>query len=218
MRIAILLCGVLLNVSCGKEEDSDAKSGAADSASGKSLVAIAAETAGANCAKGGTAVKSGIDDNGNGTLDTAEVKSTQYVCNGLDGTDNRIVASVGCVATLTQATAVAANLSIPVNGLSFSYTGVVMASGDVMAEASIANGSGQTSGTSFYASAQNGSSTAPVTIRDDWSTPSDNYGWWSISVNRSTAIVSTVYQDVDLPTTATRTFTFPVSACTVNNY
>ncbi len=47
------------------------------------LVSLDPEPAGANCAQGGTAVRSGLDSNGNGTLDASEVKQTQYVCSGI---------------------------------------------------------------------------------------------------------------------------------------
>jgi len=46
------------------------------------LTAIAPEAAGANCAQGGQRVTLGTDTNGNGALDTAEVTSTRYLCNG----------------------------------------------------------------------------------------------------------------------------------------
>jgi hypothetical protein len=39
------------------------------------------ESPGANCASGGTRFQFGIDDDGDGTLEAAEVESTQYVCN-----------------------------------------------------------------------------------------------------------------------------------------
>ena len=52
----------------------------------RSLIAVTAEPAGANCATGGQRVEYGIDDDGNGTLDAAEVDGTTYVCNGADGT------------------------------------------------------------------------------------------------------------------------------------
>ncbi len=52
----------------------------------RSLIAVTAEPAGANCATGGQRVENGIDDDGNGTLDAAEVDGTTYVCNGADGT------------------------------------------------------------------------------------------------------------------------------------
>ena len=49
------------------------------------LVAMAAEPAGANCAHGGKKLNAGLDGNGNGVLDAAEVTSSGYVCNGADG-------------------------------------------------------------------------------------------------------------------------------------
>lgn len=53
--------------------------------SGTALVATADEAAGENCEFGGTAVTYGVDLNENGTLDTAEVASTSYVCATEDG-------------------------------------------------------------------------------------------------------------------------------------
>ncbi|MDX2012771.1 MAG: sialidase family protein [Myxococcaceae bacterium] len=66
-------------------------SGAAGSAgmagaNGRStLSSTAAESAGANCAFGGTRVQAGLDTNGNGTLEAGEVTSTGFVCNGAPG-------------------------------------------------------------------------------------------------------------------------------------
>jgi len=50
------------------------------------LVSIA-EPVGTNCAYGGTKTTSGLDTNGNGILDSGEVTSTTYICNGADGTN-----------------------------------------------------------------------------------------------------------------------------------
>ncbi len=47
-----------------------------------SLVAMANEPAGANCAYGGTKITSGLDLNTSGTLEVGEVSATRYVCNG----------------------------------------------------------------------------------------------------------------------------------------
>lgn len=44
------------------------------------LVRIVAEPAGTQCAAGGDAVHSGLDNNRNGQLDDAEVTHTDYVC------------------------------------------------------------------------------------------------------------------------------------------
>lgn len=51
-----------------------------------SLMSITAEPAGAHCAAAGSRVQSGIDGNGNGTLDPPEVVQTAYVCHGAQGT------------------------------------------------------------------------------------------------------------------------------------
>ncbi|HLL05354.1 MAG TPA: hypothetical protein VK539_32595 [Myxococcaceae bacterium] len=59
--------------------------GSAGAPGTKSLVRLDPEPAGARCAQGGTAVHSGLDANGNNTLDTAEVTQTQYVCSGPSG-------------------------------------------------------------------------------------------------------------------------------------
>ncbi len=52
---------------------------------GSTLIKPVLEPAGANCAAGGTRVDSGIDENGNGQLDAAEVAATVFVCNGAPG-------------------------------------------------------------------------------------------------------------------------------------
>lgn len=49
------------------------------------LVVSTVESAGANCTNGGQKVESGLDDNGDLTLDAGEVDQTSYVCNGVDG-------------------------------------------------------------------------------------------------------------------------------------
>jgi hypothetical protein len=60
----------------------------ADGTDGKTvLVSIIDEPAGENCVNGGKKVEAGIDDNGNGTLETGEIDSTDFVCNGDDGAD-----------------------------------------------------------------------------------------------------------------------------------
>ena len=60
--------------------------GAAGTAGAVSLVRLTAEPAGMHCgAVGGTRVDSGIDINGNGALEAAEVMATSYVCEGASG-------------------------------------------------------------------------------------------------------------------------------------
>ncbi|HMG89826.1 MAG TPA: hypothetical protein VK589_07195 [Chryseolinea sp.] len=50
-----------------------------------SLVNVIDETPGANCVYGGVKITSGIDTNGNGTLDASEIQITRYVCDGEGG-------------------------------------------------------------------------------------------------------------------------------------
>jgi hypothetical protein len=57
--------------------------GAAATANGyNSLIAVANEPAGVNCALGGKKIEEGADLNGNGVLDAGEVSAASYVCNG----------------------------------------------------------------------------------------------------------------------------------------
>ena len=55
-----------------------------------SLTSVVTEPAGDNCENGGVKIDSGVDDNGNGTLDADEITTTAYVCNGVDGNDGLI--------------------------------------------------------------------------------------------------------------------------------
>ena len=47
------------------------------------LVRVDSEPPGVNCPSGGVVIRTGIDKNGDGFLDDAEVTSSQYVCNGV---------------------------------------------------------------------------------------------------------------------------------------
>ena len=49
------------------------------------LVKVSTESSGSNCTNGGQRIDSGIDSDGNETLDVSEVNSTVYVCNGENG-------------------------------------------------------------------------------------------------------------------------------------
>ena len=49
------------------------------------LISTTTEPAGSNCANGGTRIDMGVDDDGDGTLDTTEIDHTQYICDGSDG-------------------------------------------------------------------------------------------------------------------------------------
>lgn len=61
----------------------------AEAAGNQALIRLDVEPSGANCGQGGTAVKSGLDANSNGTLESSEVTNTTFVCNGLRGNDGQ---------------------------------------------------------------------------------------------------------------------------------
>jgi hypothetical protein len=61
----------------------------------KSLVAIVAELPGIHCVTGGVVAKSGVDNNSNNVLDSLEVTSTTYICNGERGTTGATGATGG---------------------------------------------------------------------------------------------------------------------------
>jgi len=130
---------------------------------------------------------------------------------------SKFTASIHCQGTLAQSTATSAGLSIPAGGLPIVYNAAVMTNGDVFAQSSIASAVIQVSGSAFYASSQNGAATGSVIMTDDWA-GGVNYGWWNVSLNRSSGIVTAVYNDGDLGGSGTATFTFPSSGCSINNY
>lgn len=65
------------------QDGSDGQSGLS------ALVATQAEAPGANCVAGGVRITSGLDQNRNGVLESGEVTSTRYVCNGTGGNTNQ---------------------------------------------------------------------------------------------------------------------------------
>lgn len=67
--------------------------GADGSNGATSLTATANEPAGANCAAGGVAIRTGLDTNANQTLDANEVSATRYVCNATSTTPAPVVTS-----------------------------------------------------------------------------------------------------------------------------
>jgi len=87
IRLATV-CACLL-AGCGgggaKEEDFKAAPFKLQPPALSAVARIDGEPAGTNCPDGGTRISVGMDTNGNGALDTAEISSTQYLCNGARG-------------------------------------------------------------------------------------------------------------------------------------
>lgn len=108
----------------------------ATGASGRnSLVEVIAEAAGANCATGGKRINTGVDSNGNGSLDSGEIAASSYVCNGASGLNTLLAindesAGSNCAAGGKKIT----------SGLDANSNGT-LDSGEVSATAYVCNGS-----------------------------------------------------------------------------
>jgi hypothetical protein len=94
--------------------------GSSGAAAASGLVRLATEAAGTNCPNGGSRVEAGTDTNGNGVLDTAEVVSTAFVCQGAAGTTGPVgpTGPVGTAGTnsLTNIVAEAAGANCAAGG------------------------------------------------------------------------------------------------------
>jgi alpha-tubulin suppressor-like RCC1 family protein len=77
---------------------------------------VRVEPAGSNCPKGGSAILRGGDKNRNGKLDSGEVTSTQYICNGKDGLNGK-----DGYTTLLASHDVSVGIACPTGGKSFSW-------------------------------------------------------------------------------------------------
>ena len=202
-------------ISCGK--DSSNPTSAADSAvsgnsssgsdgtNGKnSLISTTTESAGSNCSTGGLKIQSGLDSDADGVLDSNEVTSTTYVCNGSDGIKPSV--SLYCGALLEN------------TSLYFTYTAMVFSDSSVFAYGGIYGTAYQIGASTFYDSSQNGASTAAVMFTYDVDS-SANSGYWRISVNRSTLAATIVYTDADV-SGGSATWTLPSSSnnCVLNSY
>ncbi len=82
--------GILLVALMTQCEGTEGPQGPAGADGANSLSTVTAEPAGANCETGGVRIEVGTDDNGNGSLDSNEIESTSYICNGIDGTNTLV--------------------------------------------------------------------------------------------------------------------------------
>ncbi len=79
-KINLILLAILL-IACEGEQGEIGPTGS------NSLINIVNEPVGTNCTSGGFKIDVGIDSNNNGVLDTDEIQSTQYICNGDSGSN-----------------------------------------------------------------------------------------------------------------------------------
>ncbi len=120
-----------------------------------SIVASAEPAPPTACPTGGITVRSGIDTNGNGVLDVAEVTSTQYVCNGTsganggngtNGTNGVNGLNVLLTTTLEPSGANCASGGTKISGGQDINLNGVLESAEVTSTAYVCNGSNGTSG------------------------------------------------------------------------
>ena len=232
-------------ISCAKPADSPSSttiagvtSTGSDGTNGKnSLISTTTESSGANCATGGLKVQSGLDSDEDGVLDSTEVTATSYICNGTVGTngtngtngDNGTVGTNGTNGDngtngtngtngIKPAASLSFGASLEDTSYKFSYTAMVFSDGSVYAYGGIRGADSQIGRSTFYDSSQSGSSTAEVIF--DWDlSGSDNWGYWKISVNRSTLVVTILYTDQD-ETGGSTTWTLNSSSnnCVLNSF
>ena len=136
------------------------------------LVTSTSETAGNNCANGGTRIDVGVDDNTDGVLSTTEIDQTQYVCNG--GSSNNTM--------LTSITSPPSNMGCDAGGRVVSY--------------GLDNGDGN--GTYANGVLESGEVDASTTLCSLYSTPvaifkDINYGSGNSSPSSLTAVGNTLY-------------------------
>ena len=80
-----LVCGlttVVVLTACGGDNSKPSESGSASAS--RSLLLTVNDI---DCPNGGILVETGIDENGNGSLEDSEVDNVEKVCNGVDGSD-----------------------------------------------------------------------------------------------------------------------------------
>lgn len=85
-RCLLVLSLVLGLVACVSETDDPPVSVSQDSTPG-TVLKSATFSSSENCPAGGVRIDIGLDDNGNGVLDEAEIQQSQELCHGTDGED-----------------------------------------------------------------------------------------------------------------------------------
>jgi len=205
-------------ISCAKDSDSPSSATAAgvtstgsdgtDGTNGKnSLISTTTESSGSNCSTGGLKVQSGLDSDVDGVLDSNEVTSTTYICNGSNGSNGiQPSSSLYCGAVLSG------------TSLYFTYTAMAFSDGSIFAYGGIYGVAYQIGSSTFYDSSQTGASTAAVIFTYDVASTA-NGGWWKISVNRSTRAATILYTDSDASGGSdTWTLDSSSSNCVLNSY
>jgi hypothetical protein len=96
------------------------------------------------------------------------------------------------------------------------YSASILSSGDVWSSAAVFGGAFEIGASAFFSSSQVGATTAPVQFTYDVA-GTFNGGWWMLSLNRPTAVVTVEYNDADV-TNGKQTWAWVPAKCIVNNY
>ena len=120
------------------------------------LMTLRSEAVGVHCTGGGSRIGAGFDVNANGLLESAEVTSTQYVCNGADGAAG--AAGVAGLTTLVQMSIEPAGINCPAEGKKISVgvdrnTNGVLDLAEQTSSGFVCNGSNGTNGSDGTAGA-----------------------------------------------------------------
>lgn len=121
-----------------------------------------------------------------------------------NGDASKIVRSIGCTGSLEG------------TELSFHYSAVLSANGNVFASGGVWDAFAQVSAAELYAPTQNGALNAPVIITFDLAPPA-NGGAFRLTLNRTTLVTTIVYADVDVAG-GSMSWTMPASRCISNAY
>jgi len=166
------------------------------------------------CPGGGVIVQVGEDDNGNGTLDAAEVDSTQPVCNGKDGANGKdgvdglngqdgVAGKDGANGTSTHISEYY-RCSVFFGGipLGLEYTQALFSSGDVMVTGAVLGsavlGSDVETGAAVYQAGTLGAATGAIVLHHDYYGTASG-GFWLLSLDRPSMVLTTRYEDSEYP-------------------
>ena len=198
--IILIFIFSLTIISCAKKSGGDGTKSTEQNESPSSHVKTTLVTSSSDCPNGGVKIEMGIDDNMNGTLDSSEVDKTEYVCHGTAGTDNKIKYTHYCFASLED------------TALYYRYRVAQFVNEDIFIQGEIFGTSYEVSDSIMYSKLQNGWTTAPIFINYDVSGTA-NFGYFVISLNRSTMVTTIVYTDSDVSGGST-SWSQPSSDCT----
>lgn len=126
------------------------------------------------------------------------------------------VTGPAAVASSLVAATLYCNAELSTTGVWFMYDAVVFKSGDVFASGSIRNSLLEVSNSTFYSTSQVGAATAAVQMEFDL-LGAANAGFWTINVDRNTAIATITNYDSDA-TGGQNSWIMTPDKCVLNHY